>query len=258
MTRAAEDLGTQIVGNELNRILGGLSSPRPRRRSRSGVHFSYRPTPFVPRPLPDIDEERLVRVRQCTGCSLQYAIFGEHRYCPQCGPLPPPLIASDALAAETARLDALGALPAETSAGLREQGVFHRIWVDTLENAVGLVETLAGSIFREVVPNAVQLTQGKGNIFQRLDHTADLFVTGGFPDLRTVMDLRVWQRLLDAWAKRHAFVHNDGIVDDKYLTKVPVSTMRLGQRLTLTEPECRQILDDTRRLCDALCGLVSR
>jgi hypothetical protein len=33
-----------------------------------------------PQPLPGIDEERLIRVRQCAGCALRYAVFGEHRY----------------------------------------------------------------------------------------------------------------------------------------------------------------------------------
>jgi hypothetical protein len=165
--RAVKDWAVQSIGQRLSRSLGRLSTPVP--RSGFGIQITYRSTPFYPQPLPGIDEERLVRIRTCARCTLRYAVFGEHRYCPVCGPLPADIVALDALAAETARLDGLAHLPTEAAATLREQGVFSRIWVDTLENLVGVVETLANAIFRTAVPDAVQQVKGKGNIFQRLD-----------------------------------------------------------------------------------------
>ncbi|MET7391900.1 hypothetical protein ABZS66_00165 [Dactylosporangium sp. NPDC005572] len=220
----------------LDGALRRISRPRPSSRG-FGIHISYRSRPFYPQPLPGIDEEKLIRVRQCPACDLHYAVFGEHRFCPVCGPLPVDLVALDALAAETFRLDALTQLPAAAAADLREQGVFTRIWVDTLKNLAGIVETLAGAVFRAAVANADQVLQGKGNIFQRLDPAADLFVTHGYPDLRQRLDPAVWQRLLQTWAVRHVFIHRDGVVDGKYLTVVSASTVQLGQRLTVTEPQ---------------------
>ncbi|MFI1421087.1 hypothetical protein ACH4VX_24555 [Streptomyces sp. NPDC020731] len=135
---------------------------------------------------------------------------------------------------------------------LREQGVFTRNWVDTVENVVGVVEALASSLFHAAVPDAGTLVRGKGAIFQRLDPMADLLVDAGFPDLRPVLGQERWQRLLTTWAARHVFTHNDGIVDDKYLAKVPNSSVRAGQRLVLTEGVCRQAIEDTKALCEAL------
>jgi hypothetical protein len=130
--RAVEDLGMQIVGQALDDAFGGFRSA-PRRSSRSGfgisIDIQYRSEPFYPEPLPGIDEEKLIRVRTCAGCSLRYAVFGEHRFCPVCGKLPANVVALDALSAETARLDGLGQLPAQTAASLREQGVFNRLWL---------------------------------------------------------------------------------------------------------------------------------
>ncbi|MFG2782889.1 hypothetical protein ACGFY7_34275 [Streptomyces prunicolor] len=247
--RAADDFATQMVNQELDKMFGGLA-----RSSRGGIiSFSYKkPQPFYPRPLPGIDEEQLVRIRTCAGCQNNYAIFGEHRYCPVCGPLPAASIAFDALQADTARLDALEALPSDTKALLREQGVFTRNWVDTLENVVGVVEALASSLFRSAVPNADSLLNGKGAIFQRLDPMAELIVDAGFSDLRTTLGPPTWQRLLETWAARHVFTHNDGIVDAKYLTKVPSSSARIGQRIVLTDDVCRRALDDAKALCEAL------
>lgn len=253
--RAVSDWAMQSIGQTLDRSFRGMSSPRP--RSGFGVQISYRSTPFYPQPLPGIDEEKLIRVRQCAGCSLRYAVFGEHRYCPVCGLLPADVVAQDAIAAETARLDGLAQLPSDVAASLREQGVFNRIWVDTLENLVGAVETLAGAVFHAAVPDADQRVKGKGNIFQRLDPTADLFVAAGYPDLRQILGTATWTRLLQVWAIRHVFTHKDGVVDDQYLSKVPTSTARPGQRLTVTEVQTRCAIADTRELCLALAALTS-
>ncbi|MGV9963008.1 hypothetical protein ACWDU3_03670 [Streptomyces olivaceus] len=250
--RAAGDFAMQTVSQELAKAFGGLSRGMRGRTSS----FSYKSRPFYPRPLPEIDEEQLVRVRTCAGCQNDYAVFGEHRYCPVCGQLPAASIAIDALQADTARLDALETLPSDAKALLREQGVFTRNWVDTVENVIGVVEALASSLFRSAVPNADSLLNGKGAIFQRLDHTADLIVAAGFADLRTNLGTQTWQRLLETWAARHVFTHNDGIVDQKYLTRVPGSSARIGQRLVLTDTTCRRALDDAKALCASLIDVL--
>jgi hypothetical protein len=258
--RVAHDLGVQIVGQALDDAFGKFRSPR-RRTPRSGfgisIDLQYRSSPFYPAPLPGIDEEKLIRVRTCAGCGLRYAVFGEHRFCPVCGKLPAMTVALDALSAETARLDGLEQLPAEATANLREQGVFTRLWVDTLENLVGVVETLGSALFRDAVPQAEQRLDGKGNIFQRLDDTADLFAAAGHSDLRTVLNADQWQRLIEFWAMRHVFTHNDGLVDARFLKKVPASTARIGQRLAFTENQCRQAITDSEALCHALAELVT-
>lgn len=134
--------------------------------------------------------------------------------------------------------------------------MFTRNWVDTMENVVGVVEALASSLFRTAVPNAEDLLRGKGNIFQRLDDTADLFVAAGYADLRIALGAATWQRLTETWAARHLFTHNDGVVDAKYLTKVPTSSARVGQRPVVTDEMCRRALNDTRALCEALVALA--
>ncbi|MEU9283815.1 hypothetical protein AB0D57_03605 [Streptomyces sp. NPDC048275] len=251
--QAAGDFAMQMVSQELDKMFGGLA-----RSSHSDcVSFSYESRPFYPRPLPGIDEERLVRVRTCGGCQNNYAVFGEHRYCPVCGQLPAASVAFDALQADTARLDVLEALPSDTKAVLREQGVFTRNWVDTVENVVGVVEALASSLFHAAVPNANSLLNGKGAIFQRLDPMADLIIDAGFSDVRTALGPQTWQHLLGTWAARHVFTHNDGIVDAKYLTRVPNSSARMGQRLVLTDADCRRALDDAKTLCEALVNALS-
>lgn len=252
--RAVGDLGVQLIGRALDDSLGRLARGR---RSRSPIKITYRSTPFYPQPLPGIDEERLIRERRCTRCDVRYAVFGEHRYCPVCGPLPPDVVALDALTAETARLDALDLLPADVASDLREQGVFTRIWVDTLKSLVGVVESLASATFQSAVADAAQRVHGKGNVFQRPDDFADQFATAGYQDLRAAVGSATWQRIRQVWATRHVFTHNDGFVDERYLAKVTASTAVIGQRLSITERFCRQAIADTRELCLAIASLTT-
>lgn len=254
--RAAADVGAQIVSQGLDKIFGRMAHGGSRSGSIS-LSVSYKEKLFYPRPLPGIDEERLARVRTCADCNTHYAVFGEHRYCPRCGRIPAAAVAFDALQADTARLDALNAVPAEVKAVLREQGVFTRSWVDTIENVVGVVEALASSVFKAAVTDAAGRLRGKGNVFQRLDDTADLFVDAGYEDLRTLLGPSVWQRLTQTWAARHVCTHNDGVIDEKYLQKVPSSATHPGQRLVITEDECRRAIEDSTALSRALAALTT-
>jgi hypothetical protein len=188
-TRAAHDYASQLVGQMLDATLGGMAR---RSRNNSFVKISYRSTPFYPEPLPGINEESLIRERICERCRLHYAVYGEHRFCPVCGPLPAMTVALDAIAADETRLDALANLPAEALRPLRESGVLDRTYADTIENVVGTVETLAEKTFHELVPNADALLRGRGKIFQRPNDFADLYRDHLQRDIR--LDLA------DSWA----------------------------------------------------------
>ena len=130
--------------------------------------------------------------------------------------LSPPLIATDALAAVSAGLNALTSVPETTLAELREQGVLDRACADAIKNLVGIVETLAETVFRSRVGAADKVLRGMGNVFQRLDDSAELFNDHGLADLRGRLS-KHWPDLQSTWATRHVLTHNDGIVDERYL-----------------------------------------
>jgi len=158
-TRAAHDYASQLVGRMLDESFGGMAR---RSRSNSFVKISYRSTRFSPEPLPGINEESLIRERICERCRLHYPVYGEHRFCPVCGPLPAMTVALDAIAADETRLVALANLPAEALGPLRESGVLDRTYADTIENVIGTVETLVEKTFHELVPSAAALLRGRG------------------------------------------------------------------------------------------------
>jgi hypothetical protein len=219
----------QMIGSVMDAAFGDLERSS---RGNKFVQFKYRRKPYFVEPLPHIDEERLRRAIRCPRCAIDYAVFGEHRYCPSCGPLSEADIAQDALNAEVRKMEALDALPEEVLGELRDHGVLDRSYADTLRAAVSIVETHAKNAFNSRVPTAAELVKGRGNVFQRLDDTADLFLAHFGIDLRNVADLD-WNHAHRVWAARHVLTHNDGIVDAKYKDKVPGDTPKLGQRLVI-------------------------
>ena len=242
----AGDIGLQAVSHALSTAFGQLGS-----RSRGAIRFKPNPNPPRPRPLPAINEEQLVRERSCPSCAMRYAVFADHRFCPACGPLPASHVATDAVAAEAARLDALDMLPDGVRAALAEQGVLDRQYVDTIENLVGVIEALAGATFSDRVPGAAALLRGRGNVFQRLDDLADLFLAHTGNDVRLTVGT-LWPQLRQTWACRHVYVHNDGMVDERYIRAAPATGLRIGQRLPVTSSDARAAISNVRALAEAL------
>jgi hypothetical protein len=248
LERVAHDYGSQLIGQMLDSTFGRIARNS---RGYKFVKVTYRSTPFYPAPLPGINEENLIRERTCEGCTVKYAVFGEHRFCPVCGPLPAKTVALDALAADQTRIDVLGSLDAEVLRTLREAGVLDRTYADTIENVVGTIEALAERTFYDLVPHADSIVRGKGKVFQRLNDFADLFLDHAGLDLRADLG-PIWTELQDVWAARHIFTHADGVVDQKYLDQVSRCTLRVGQRLRATEELARLAISNSTTLVHAL------
>ncbi|MFF5919936.1 hypothetical protein ACFY8C_16580 [Streptomyces flavochromogenes] len=246
---AARALGAQIVQQGFARV-----ARKARTSTRRGhVSVSFR-SPAPGTPAPPRDRRRASRSYVAMR-GMRDPLRRLRRapiLCPSCGRLPAATVAFDALQAETARLDALSSLPDAIRAALREQGVSTRSWVDTIENVVGVVEALGSSVFHEHVTDAEERLRGTGSIFQRLDDMAVLFASAGFPDVRGSVRSPAWQRLLRTWAARHVFTHNDGAVHEKYLRRVPTSRASVGQRLVISDADCREAIEDAAALCRAL------
>lgn len=251
LTRPVGDMAMQMIADAFGSALGNRPS-RPARPGLISISVTYRSEPFFPDPLPEISEERMIRERVCERCSVRYAVFGDHRFCPLCGKLAPLVIARDALAADIARLDALSELPDASRRILRERGVFDRTFVDVVKNLVTIVETLARDIFESEVSGAAAILKGLGNVFQRLDDLNALFVTHLGRDPRSNLTPQQDASIVAAWAARHLYIHRDGVVDDKYLASVPGATAAVGHRLTLEESVVREAVDCTSVFCGSI------
>lgn len=246
---AAGGLALQYVHQRLNDMLSGTfgrSSSVPR-RPNSFISLETRYTPGSPPPvraLPDVVEKQTRRVVQCSSCATHYAVYSVTSFCPVCGPRPATdkvLEAIDAARAALAVEDRMGEDERET---LRAAGVFERFAVDAIESVVSLFELFARDQFAARVANADERTAKKGNIFQRLDDVADLFADHAGIDLKGLAGADRWSRLQRAFAQRHVLLHKGGIIDEKFLSQVPDTTLKLGQRLFVRRVDGEAARDD--------------
>ena len=73
------------------------------------------------------------------------------------------------------------------------------------------------------------------NVFQRLDDGSDLWKYACSKGYEDWLDGTEFSDLKILFQKRHILVHNEGIVDDKYIARSGDSTYRTGQRIVVAE-----------------------
>jgi uncharacterized Zn finger protein (UPF0148 family) len=259
---ALEALAEQYMHQTFHEMLDGVfGSGRRRspRRHSSGlglsVEMTYTPGTTPPiRALPEVIEQRVRRTIACPNCSSHYAVYGGSAFCPVCGPRAAADNVLDAIAAARTSLQIEDTLPAEQREEMRAAGVFERFAVDAIKSTVSLFEVFARDQFRERVADADAVTKGKGNIFQRLDDTADLFAAHAGLDLVALAGEQRRADLKVAFARRHVLVHRDGIVDERFLAQVPSGGLRVGQRLVVTRQQAEAALDDLQAVVTAVAS----
>jgi|SRR5215217_1667628 len=254
---AAEGLAEQWSHEQANdifsRTFGRRAATPKRSNSFVNVEWSYTPgTPPRVRELPAALEEQTRRIVECSVCGNHHAVYSATSFCPVCGPRPASARVLEATAAAREALaleDLLGEDERET---LRAAGVFERFAVDAIESTVSLFESFARDQFARRVADAATYTSGRGNVFQRLDDTAELFSEHAGLDLLALAGAERWERLKRAFARRHLLTHKGGIVDQKFLDRVPDSGLKLGQRLVVRRADAAQALDDLDAVVQAV------
>lgn len=253
---AVNAIAEQYVHGALNDMLGNaFGGPKQRSRPGSFISIETSYTPGSPPPikaLPEIVEERVRRIVQCSSCGNRHAVFSASSFCPICGPRPAAETVLEALTAAREALameDRFGEDERET---LRAAGVFERFAVDAIESTVSLFEMFAREQFARRVADAATHSAGKGNVFQRVDDTAALFSEHASVDVVELVGAARWERLKRAFARRHVLTHNGGIVDQKFLDRVPDSGLKLGQKLVIRRVDAAQALDDVEAVVRAI------
>jgi hypothetical protein len=250
MRAAAGAYAQQLVVKELDDIFGGMA--RSVNAGRGTLRMSYSGRSRAVSPLPAIAEEAPIRERTCAACGNRYAVFGEHVACPACGPLPPNVVAQDALDAQEALLAVFDHIPAEVLGKLREGGSVERTAASTLGAVVSILETYMKRTFLDRVPGGDNLIAGKGNIFQRLDDTAQLFRDHCATDLPGLLGTVSWNRLRLLYGIRHLLTHANGVVDARHLTRFPDHGVVVGQRVGLALADAREALKIARNLVNGV------
>lgn len=242
---AARAAAEQFIAAELSDVLSKAFGGRSHSSSRGpgfGVDVSYKPgRPPGRRTLPTFEVEETRRTMQCGVCSERFAVYGLALYCPNCGQMAPVQQFTELIRVQQDRLSALDALPADHKRTLADGGVLTATYESTLKDGFSALEAYLKGRFVSDAPT-VSLN-GKGAVFQRLDDAADLYRGHLGVDLPALVGPDGWAHLGRVAAIRHVLVHNAGIVDDRFLDRLPDWTQQVGQKVHVSEYDARCFLD---------------
>lgn len=233
-TAAAEQYVADALGDMLDKAFGG------RRQSSSGpfgISVEVKPGVLPPRrSLPEPGEvEQTRRTMQCQTCEEVVAVYGLAIYCPRCGRLAPVQQFGELIRLHRDGLAALDAVPQEVKRGLMESGVLDANYENTIKDGFGALETFLKARFEAEAPH-VSL-RDKGSVFQRLGDAADLYREHLGVDLPDLLGTDSWEHLNQAAAMRHILVHNAGIVDVRFLNRLPAWPQQAGQRIQIKKAD---------------------
>jgi hypothetical protein len=246
---AAEQYAASMLDDILGKAFGGRSQSSSR---RSGISIEFKPgTPPRRRSLPEVGEvEETRRTMQCQVCSEVAAVYGLAIYCPNCGQLAPAQQFAELVRMHRDGLAALDDLPEQAKRALAESGVLGANYENTIKDGFAALETYLRARFEAEAPDVP--LKGKGNVFQRLDDAADLYRDHLHVDLPRLLSESGWEHLKQAAAMRHVLVHNSGIVDARFLDRLPGWPQQVGQRIQIKQLDAIGFIALLERLAAAV------
>jgi len=240
---AAAGFGEQYLQQLFSDMLGDMA------RRSSG--WSYRPGTLPPtRSLPAYEIEPTRRSMTCLHCGETFAVYGLAIYCPECGQLAPQQQFTELVRVQRDRLAALERLDDDIQRELKEAGVFTINYESTFKDGFTALETYLKNRFDREATNVTK--QPSTTTFQRLDDTNALYVAYVGIDLRQRAGQPLWDELQQAAAIRHVLVHNNGVIDDKFLARQPGWPQRLGERIQVRRTDVGSFVDALERFTAAV------
>lgn len=248
-----------VVKGEIDRALRTGAQKFNRKQSRNAfitmsmeVKGGTQRTYTLPAKAADVMQLEI----ECEDCSAHFSVIGSAYFCPACGANSVVRTYNDSLRKIKAKIDSVETVRKVLSdaVGIDEAELTCRSLVETcLSDGV--------TAFQKYCEGLYELT-GKGkapfNVFQRIDDGSELWhevVSQGYDSWLTIDELRSLKLL---YQKRHILVHNEGIVDQKYIDKSGDSSYKIGQRIVVSKRDIEALLFSLEKLGNGLSDACNR
>jgi hypothetical protein len=248
-TSALEAMAEQFAFEQVTNMFRELQSQN---RPGSGIEITVNEQPPSRRSVDDYVEDQVRRALTCDNCGNTHAVYGATAFCPVCGPRPAASTVLEAIDRAGLTLALEDALPDELREQSRAEGIFDKTAEEAVKEAVTLFEVFMRDQFFSRSPNAEAIVKGMGNVFQRLDDLDKLFAANAGFAISDVVDAATRERLKVVFQQRHVLTHNQGIIDQKYLDRVPTARQTVGQKLTITRADAEAALTALRNVVRAV------
>jgi len=192
---------------------------------------------------------------KCEKCHSRFSVLGSAFFCPACGHNSVTQTFSDSLRKIKAKIDNIDVVRKALieAASKDEAELTCRSLQETcISDGVVAFQKLCEGLYEpygKAPFNAFQrLEQGSSLWKEAINKKYDDWLT---PDQMTNLNI--------LFQKRHLLAHNEGIVDEKYITKTGDSLYKVGQRIVISPNDVEDLLVTLNKLSEGLkdgCGVV--
>jgi hypothetical protein len=188
-------------------------------------------TPAVTMALPPKVLDAMTLRLICEACQCQSSVIGAAFFCPACGHNSADQTFSQSIASARASIGSLAVI----SAAILDRDAAAQTARMLTEGTLGSLVT-AFQRFVEVLyprlPKAATATPRR-NAFQSLDEGSRLWETAGGRSYEKIVDAPPMTLLRRMFQQRHLLAHQEGMVDQEYVSRSGDLTYKIGQRLVV-------------------------
>lgn len=240
------------IGQALEADAREFNRSQPRKSFiKMSMKFSGR-TSFINLPASALEE--MEQKIQCEKCGARYAVVGSAFYCPCCGHNSAKLTFFNTIDKVKAKINNLDVVRKALEVVSKDEAA--RTCTSLVETSVPDLVVAFQRLCECVYPQIEGAKPLKRNVFQRLDDGNKLWhdlVGKGYDDWITDAQ---YAKLRKCFQQRHLLQHQDGIVDQDYITKSGDVSYQVGQHLIIKAEDITEYADIVENLGKQVLALL--
>lgn len=211
-------------------------------------------TSFVNLPASALDE--MEQKIECDSCGARYAVIGSAFYCPCCGKNSARLTFNNTIDKVRAKIKNMSIIRDAIAIHSKDEAA--RTCNSLLESSISDLVVAFQRVCECVYPQIEGSKALKRNVFQRLSDGDLLWrevVGEGYEDWITALQ---YAKLKKCFQQRHLLQHQDGIVDQDYISKSGDTSYRVGQHLIIKARDITEYADIIEALGNHILGFLEK
>ncbi|MGR5076056.1 hypothetical protein [Photobacterium swingsii] len=245
---------TGLVEKSLSNMTKKFNRSQPK-NSFVSISMDYKGSNSRTFTIPAKAAEAMELEIKCENCHSRFSVIGSAFFCPACGHNSVTQTFSDSLRKIKAKIDNIDVVrEALTTASSRDEAELtcRSLQETCISDGVVAFQKLCEGLYKPY-------GEAPFNAFQRLEQGSKLWgkaINKEYNDWITSDEITELNILFQ---KRHLLAHNEGIVDERYITKSGDSLYKVGQRIVVFVEDVEALLEILKKLSDGLqdgCGVV--
>jgi uncharacterized Zn finger protein (UPF0148 family) len=254
----AKEEAFKVVSGLVDKSLSNMTKKFNRGQSKNNfvsISMEYKGSNSRTFTIPAQAAEAMELDIKCENCKSRFSVLGSAFFCPACGHNSVTQTFSDSLRKIKAKIDNIEVVrEALISASSKDEAELtcRSLQETCISDGVVAFQKLCEGLYEPY---------GKApfNAFQRLEQGSELWMSAlgkGYKDWLTsseVVELNI------LFQKRHLLSHNEGFVDEKYISKSCDSSYKSGQRIVVSVNDIETLLLILNKLNDGLklnCNVI--